>query len=121
MKLVPIIRHIGDHHEQHHFIKRLDVQAQELLGLVGRVLSFNDVSAGGQGLDLVEHDSDAIFSQLFESHAQKAALRKQELSIVYEVTTSTLHVVTRRRSSRHWISFWITALSLVWRAVGLSA
>ena len=91
MKLVPIIQYIGDHNEQHHFIKRLDVQAQELLGLVERVLSFNDVSSGGrQDLNLTEHTVDSIFPTLFEKHAAKAQNRDQELSVLYEVTTETL-------------------------------
>ena len=63
MKLVPIIQYIGDHNEQHHFIKRLDVQAQELLGLVERVLSFNDVAnGGGQALNL-QNTQSTRFSQ----------------------------------------------------------
>ena len=91
MKLVPIIQYIGDHNEQHHFIKRLDVQAQELLGLVERVLSFNDVANGeGQALNLTEHSIDAVFPTLFEKHAARAQNRNQELSVLYEVTTATL-------------------------------
>ena len=78
MKLVPIIQYIGDHKEQHHFIKRLDVQAQELLGLVERVLSFNDVSTGGgQELNLTEHRAESIFPPLFEKHTAKAQTRNQ--------------------------------------------
>ena len=117
MKLVPIIQYIGDHNEQHHFIKRLDVQAQELLGLVERVLSFNDVSSGGgQDLNLTEHAVESIFPTLFEKHAAKAQNRNQELSVLYEVTTATLLWI-RTKSSPLWISYSTTHLSSAWRAV----
>ena len=92
MKLVPIIQYIGDHQEQHHFIKRLDVQAQELLGLVERVLSFNDASTGGQSVDLEEHPTELLFDVLVERFTLKARERDQNLKVTYEVTTPTIRL-----------------------------
>ena len=92
MKLVPIIQYVGDHKEQHHFIRRLDIQAQELLGLVERVLSFNDASNGGQELTLARVPAHDLLCVLLERYRLKAEERQQVLAISQELTTDTLNV-----------------------------
>ncbi len=92
MKIVPIIQYQGDQNEQHHFIKRLDVQAHELLGLVERVLSFNDAHSGHKALHLERIDSDNFLGGTLDRYQTKCAERSQQLDISVDIKGPDIHV-----------------------------
>ena len=58
--------YVGDQDEQHFYLERVDRQAQELLGLVERVLTFNDVTRqDDRGLDLSPVNLAETFEPIF--------------------------------------------------------
>ena len=87
MRIVPVIQYVGDQAEQHYFLNRLDMQAQKLLGLVDRVLSFGDASSDEMTLDISAVPSRALFGDIFVRHGLTALEKKQHLDVHYEMTT----------------------------------
>ena len=93
MKLIKVLRYVGDHTEQHHYMKRIDLQAQELLGLVERVLSFNEVtSSERQGLNITPVSTKDLFLNLLDDYRSRAFHRSQVLAVDFESTTDTVNI-----------------------------
>ena len=90
MKLIPITQYVGDQSEQHYYMKRLDVQAQELFGLVERVLSFSDASTGLKELHLQPVSSDELLESVLSRSIVRANSRDQTIDILKEVTPAEL-------------------------------
>ena len=74
--------YVGDQDEQHYYLERVDRQAQSLLGLVERVLTFNDVTRQGDNLlDLSPVNLNETFSPLFQHYRERAEERFVTLDV----------------------------------------
>ena len=77
--------YVGDQDEQHRYLESVDLQAQSLLGLVERVLTFNDVTRQGDHvLDLSSVNLNETFNPLFEHFRQRAEARFVTLDVTID-------------------------------------
>lgn len=83
----------GDPTEHHHYLERLDGQANELLGLVERVLSFNDLSSDQEtALDLNSLNAELDFAPTFRRYQAIADTKYISLEISIELEDHPLMV-----------------------------
>ena len=93
MKLIKVLRYVGDHTEQHHYMKRIDRQAHDLLGLVERVLSFNEVtSKERQSLSIAPVSTKDLFLPLLDEFRSRAFQRSQVLAVEFETTSDVVRI-----------------------------
>jgi signal transduction histidine kinase len=75
----------GDEDEHHHYLHQVDQQAQSLLGLIERVLTFNDLQEdGGARLTTEPVELRTAFTGLFDHYKTKAEQRFLSFDVAFE-------------------------------------